>query len=140
MHPEWATENLQVIRTLMERATVYRRALGPVMLTSGLVGVAASAIPCFEFFPKSVLFPVYWMSVSILSLGVGFILIRRQAIAAREAFWSPPTRRVFQALSPGLAAGFVAGCVFLSDHPAVPPMWVLPLVWMFFYGCALHAA
>ena len=31
MQTDWASENLQVIRTLMERGAVYRRALAPVM-------------------------------------------------------------------------------------------------------------
>jgi len=43
MDTNWAAENLQVIRTLMERSTLYRRALAPVMLVSGLIGTSAAA-------------------------------------------------------------------------------------------------
>ena len=33
MESNWAAEHLQVIRTLMERSAVYRRALAPIMMT-----------------------------------------------------------------------------------------------------------
>ena len=44
MKPDWAEENLQTIRTLMERSAVYRRALAPIMLFAGAVGAAAAII------------------------------------------------------------------------------------------------
>ena len=44
MEPNDAAENLQVIRTLMERSAVYRRALAPVMLAVGLIGSVAAPI------------------------------------------------------------------------------------------------
>src|SRR6266446_9747026 len=40
MESNWAAEHLQVIRTLMERSAVYRRALAPIMIFNGIVGVA----------------------------------------------------------------------------------------------------
>ena len=43
MEPQSAADNLQVIRTLMERASVYRRALTPILLWCGLLGVAGAA-------------------------------------------------------------------------------------------------
>ncbi len=46
MEPKWAEENLQTIRTLMERSAVYRRALAPIMLFAGLLGVTAAATGC----------------------------------------------------------------------------------------------
>ena len=39
MESNWAAENLQTIRTLMERSAVYRRALAPVMTYVGVVGI-----------------------------------------------------------------------------------------------------
>jgi len=43
MDSKWAEENLQTIRTLMERSAVYRRALAPIMLCAGTVGIIAAA-------------------------------------------------------------------------------------------------
>ena len=47
MESNWATEHLQAIRTLMERAAVYRRALAPVMLLTGVVGLVAAVAGWF---------------------------------------------------------------------------------------------
>ncbi len=42
MESDWAAEHLQVIRTLMERSAVYRRALAPVMTAAGVLGTLAA--------------------------------------------------------------------------------------------------
>ena len=42
MQSDWAAENLQVIRTLMERSAIYRRALGPMTTFAGGLGTAAA--------------------------------------------------------------------------------------------------
>ena len=44
METNWAAEHLQVIRTLMERSALYRRALAPVMLVSGVLGTGAAVV------------------------------------------------------------------------------------------------
>src|ERR1035437_4222291 len=44
METKLAAENLQVIRTLMERSAVYRRALAPITLLTGAIGVLAAGI------------------------------------------------------------------------------------------------
>jgi len=44
MEPKWAEENLQTIRTLMERSALYRRALAPILLFAGTLGVTAAAV------------------------------------------------------------------------------------------------
>ena len=44
MSAQWAEENLNTIRTLMERASVYRRALAPVAITVGVLGIAAAGL------------------------------------------------------------------------------------------------
>jgi len=44
MESNWAAEHLQVIRTLMERSALYRRALAPIMIFNGVVGLAAAGL------------------------------------------------------------------------------------------------
>jgi vacuolar-type H+-ATPase subunit I/STV1 len=69
-----------------------------------------------------------------------FLLVRRQALKERESFWSPPTRRVAQALLPPLFCGFCLSlvCVLLDvDCDLMVPFVVICVL---FYGCALHAA
>jgi len=69
-----------------------------------------------------------------------FIVVRRQALRDKESFWSPPTRRVAQAMLPSLYIGLIGGLIlaFATDEEDVT--WALVPVWMALYGSALHAA
>src|SRR5438445_3553764 len=150
METNWATEHLQVIRTLMERSAVYRRALAPVMTLTGVLGLAAALGGWLGKIESPRAFVVYWLLVSLAAIIGAFLLVRRQALKESEPFWSPPTRRVTQALLPGLVAGFIAGAVVFAISPSAPQdpgsqvrvlglLW-LPLCWVVLYGGALHAA
>ncbi len=141
MESNWATEHLQVIRTLMERATIYRRALAPVMLTSGLLGIAGGILGWFLHFDTPGMFALFWSAICIVGIAAAFLLVRRQALRAAEAFWSPPTRRVTQAVLPPFFAGLLTVvALFLPRWSDPLQAWWLPSLWMIFYGCALHAA
>ncbi len=134
MKPDQAEQNLQVIRTLMERSTLYRRALGPIMFVTGLLGALAALIG----FYSRLSFVPYWIGVSIIILVVAFVLVRRQALTDREPVWSPPTKRVAQALLPALLSGALLTYVCLGEGLQEPRLFVVG--WMMLYGCALHAA
>ncbi len=138
MQSEWAAENLQVIRTLMERSAVYRRALAPVMGAIGLTGLVAGVVAVKMNVNTGVGFAAFWMAVAVVCLTEAFLLVRRQALADAELFWSPPTRRVAQALFPALFCGTAAGLACMWFHPN--DAWLLPSAWMALYGCAMHAA
>jgi hypothetical protein len=138
MPTDWAAKNLQVIRTLMERSAVYRRALAPVMGAIGVTGLAAAVVAVLAGVSTGVAFAGFWMAVAVLCLAEAFLLVRRQALKDAEPFWSPPTRRVTQALWPAFFCGMAAGLACLRLHPN--GAWLLPPVWMALYGCALHAA
>jgi hypothetical protein len=153
MNPNWAEENLQTIRTLMERSALYRRALAPIMIFAGGTGVVAAVAGCLFRIQSAPGFIGYWMGVACLGVVGAFLLVRRQAMKSAEPFWSPPARRVAQAVAPPLTIGFLIGLWLLIaclEPSAVDPptgvsddagslIW-LPAVWALFYGCALHAA
>jgi hypothetical protein len=134
MNERWAEENLQVIRTLMERTAVYRRALAPVMVMAGSVGTVAAVGGIFWRPP----FVVYWTCVAVVVMAAGFFLTRRQALKDGEAFWSPPARRVAQALMPGLVVA--AALTVVARLANLVEEQNLTLIWVMLYGCALHAA
>jgi len=154
METNWAAEHLQVIRTLMERSALYRRALAPIMIFAGLLGLAAALAGRMLSIYQPSHFIGYWYGVGALGVVGAFVMVRRQAWQQSEPFWSPPTRRVAQAMLPPLTAGFVLGLLMLiadslptsAKAPAggYPPSWIvlicLPLAWVILYGCALHAA
>jgi hypothetical protein len=137
MQTNWAEENLQTIRTLMERSTLYRRALAPIVLFAGIMGVLAAAAGLIFHLDSSLEFGGLWLGTAMVVVIGAFFNTRRQAIKDGEALWSPPTRRVAQALLPPLTAGFIFAVLsFRGGNPDT----FLPLLWAIFYGCALHSA
>lgn len=141
MESNWAAENLQVIRTLMERSALYRRALAPIMIFNGIVGLAGGALGWVLHISSTQAFIGYWAAVGVFTLAGSFVLVRRQALKVSEPFWSPPTRRVAQALAPPLFAGSVSVLLPLlcPGWDFLQP-WGLPALWILLYGCALSAA
>lgn len=141
MEPNRAVEHLQIIRTLMERSAIYRRALKPTMLMLAAVGLGASAMGWLFKIQTSRGFCMFWISVSALAISLAFTTVRRQALKDGEPFWSPPTRRVAQACVPPLFVGLVTSflLVIIMADSARDGWWLLP-VWMSLYGCAMHAA
>lgn len=147
MESNWAAEHLQVIRTLMERSAVYRRALAPIMIYNGVLGSAGAFAGWIAKIETPRAFIMYWAVVAALAMAGSFFLVRRQALKEAECFWSPPTRRITQALLPPLVAGAILGLLVLAKIDSAPKelrstiamLW-LPLSWVMLYGCAFHAA
>jgi hypothetical protein len=138
MDTKWAEENLQTIRTLMERSAVYRRALAPIMLFAGLLGVVAAVIGLLCHLDSVRAFGAFWLGTAAVVVAGVSLIARRQAIMDKEHFWSPPMRRVGQALVPPLFAGMFLGLIFAFVGLVNPA--VLTFIWLLFYGCALHSA
>jgi hypothetical protein len=147
MESNWAAEHLQTIRTLMERSAVYRRALAPITTFVGVVGIAAAIAGWALKIEKTEDFTIYWMAVSVVVIAGAFFLVRRQALKNSENFWSPPTRRVAQAMFPALLIGLVAGVVVVTlfapwepgSYDTVPSMFLI-IIWTLLYGLSLLAA
>lgn len=131
--PSSAERNLSVIRALMERSAVYRRALGPILVTVGGLGMAAAVAGVLLNIEPPRVFNAYWLAVAAVALVAAFSLSRRQARREQEPFWSPPTRQVAIALAPPLLIG--AGFSLLSEVPTGSV-----IIWLLAYGMALHAA
>ena len=141
MDSNWAAEHLQVIRTLMDRTGVYRRALAPLMLTVGMLGSLAGVLGWSRGWDAPRSFALFWLLVCGVCVLISFLLARRQALRDSEPFWSPPTRRVAQALLPPFVAGFTTVvAMFLPRWGDSTQAWWLPAIWMILFGCASHAA
>lgn len=150
MDSNWAEENLRTIRVLMERSALYRRALAPVMFAAGTFGTLGAVAGYALDLARPVSFLVFWVIVAGLTFATVLLLVRRQARAAGEEFWSPPTRRVANALLPPFLCGLilavgtglkVVGVSQESSSDAGMTMlhWLIP-GWVLLYGCALHSA
>jgi hypothetical protein len=138
MNRDEAARNLEIIRTLMERSALYRRAQGPLMVLAGVFGVGGSLMGSVLGVGVALKpFVVYWGALcGVTVLGV-IVMVRRQAVASREPFWSPPCRRVVQAMAPASAAALAVTAALLGTggEPRV-----LAALWILFQGCSLHAA
>src|ERR1017187_10148879 len=129
----------------MERSSLYRRALAPIMIFNGVVGLAAAVLGWALKVGSPHAFILLWAGVSVIAMTGSFLLVRRQALKESEPFWSPPTRRITQALLPPLVAGLIIGAVMLARTGSAPGtgdsltgmLW-LPPIWVVLYGCGFH--
>lgn len=161
MEPTGAAENLQVIRTLMERSALYRRAMAPVMLAAGLFGVAGCGLGIALHINTLLAFVGFWFVTAALTIAVALLIIRQQALRSDEPFWTPPTKRIVRAMTPALGVGllftlFPLSQVFFSTkiHPSEGLLTFLTSLspssveasaihipsWALLYGLALHSA
>lgn len=141
MNDAEAAQQLQTIRTLMERAALYRRALGPVLITVGVIGVVGAAVGCLLPVNSSAGFLTLWLTAAVLALTSALLLIRKQALRDQEQFWTPPARRVAAAMSPALFAGAMASLALSIIHVDGSSLsLLLPHIWSVCYGLGLHSA
>ncbi len=142
-----AEDHLRVIRTLMERATIYRA----VSAQGAAVGGAATLLgglilaACFcaanhqgaqlnSDLPVRGVFTLVWGTVFLTASGANFYFLRRAALRRNDPFLSPGMRMALQALAPSLLCGAVLTTVALL----LQQVWLgLPVVWMLCYGMGL---
>lgn len=125
----------------MERSALYRQALAPIMLRLGFLGLAAGGLGYVSGWDNPRVFIGLWMTTATAAFVWTLGMVRRQAMKDEEPFWSPPARRVTQALLPPLVAGMFSAFLFLVRHGADPlAVWWLTCGWMILYGCAMNAA
>lgn len=140
---------LQTLRTLTERAAVYRRVLAPLMIYAGTVGVISAVLAERQHLRASNTFALYWLCVAAVA-GVGvLVLLRLQALRERQPIGSAPARCVLRAVAPllliGLALGLIeviwpaeGGNPLFQSQPR-PAITRLIALWLMCYGAALHA-
>ena len=131
-----AEENLRVIRSLMERATVYRAISAPGALIGGIGSVALLILALIPSRTVEIVpFPASWIGVLAFTTVANFWLLHRDATRRQEAFISPGMRLALRAMLPALLGGGV--CLFVKGdggHALTASLWVL------FYGISLLAA
>jgi hypothetical protein len=136
-----AEDHLRVIRSLMEKATIYRALSAPAALVGGTLSVAASAfLMWYERHngPNEItsnFFGAVWAGVFALTAGISLLLIWRDARRRGEPFLSIGFRSaVIAMLPPMLFAALItlAHTIRNTVHYSVP--W-----WIALYGLALLA-
>ncbi|MCX8157647.1 MAG: hypothetical protein N3J91_14580 [Verrucomicrobiae bacterium] len=140
MNSDWAAQQLHTIRTLMERSALYRRALAPVTTLTGALGLAAGLLGWKLNLGEPIPFVLFWGGTALVAMVLVSLLIRRQAFKAAEPFWSPPMRRVAQAVALPAVAAVVLSVYWCLGQPAPESVYELLLLWLLLYGLALNAA
>ncbi len=136
-----AEENLRIIRSLMEKATVYRAISAPGALVGGLgaatLALYGATVAQGNFgFPATVpQFLGMWLGLLVVITTANFILLARDAARRAEPFVSPGMKLALRAMLPGLLAGGVLGLAFSSTTPQISAA-----IWTLLYGVSLLAA
>jgi hypothetical protein len=129
-----AEEHLRVIRSLMERATIYRAISAPAALIAGLLACVAGFVLAgrrFPSIPADLEFQMKWLIVLAIASVVNFWFLARDAHRRGDPFVSPSMRLALRAMLPPLLCGGVFAWVFPGS--AVVPFWLVC------YGLALLA-
>ncbi len=131
-----AEENLRVIRSLMEKATVYRAVSVTGAWVGGLCSVLVTIVALSNSEPP-VTFPFVasWGFVLAITGVINFVRLWRDAARRREPFVSPGMRLALRAMLPALLGGGL--CTFVSG---VIGQRLLASLWVLFYGVSLLAA
>jgi hypothetical protein len=140
-----AEENLSVIRSLMERATIYRAISAPTALLAGSLSVfAAGAIFLnnetklnlgFQIVSRQ--FAVVWVVVLLISLAANAFFIRREALRTGRPFISPAMKLALRAIAPCLLIPVAVTLWFFQTGYLGNQELFLVTVWTAFYGLAL---
>lgn len=142
MSSNWAEENLQVIRTLMERSAGYRRKMAPMMLMAAVLGTAGGFGADLLRIQDLRTFVGYWSCIAGVIILVSGYIVRGQALRSKEQFWTAPTLRIFTAFLPVFVVGGAAGLVLVSEWSGSlrGAGHLLVICWCFLYGLGLHSA
>ena len=130
-----AEEHLRVIRSLMEKATIYRAVSAPTALAGGVAALLVSPPWVQNLFLKWLVpadsFRVRWFLALVFTLAVNALLILREARRRGDPLMSPGMRAAMVALLPPILCGAV---FFLIMGPIHTPVYL-----SLFYGLALLA-
>jgi len=135
-----ALEHLRIIRSLMERAHVYRALSAPAAMLGGLLAMAASGYLLWR--GKSVAisgdtFLWVWLGILGISAIANMLLLARDAARRGQPVVSDGMRTASRTLAPPLLAGGVLGigCVLHLDAVSLAAT-----IWVICYGLALLAS
>jgi hypothetical protein len=140
-----AEENLRVIRSLMERATIYRAISAPTALVAGSLSILAALGIYFkneatfaigrQIGPRE--FGTIWLVVLALALAANTFFVWREAQKSGRPFISSGMKLALRAIAPTLIipAAFT-GWFFATGYLGGQEL-ELVVIWIAFYGLVL---
>lgn len=135
---ETALEHLRIIRTLMEKATVYRAVSAPTALFGGSLAVLLGGIlyGMNAEVPTSWVLAIWLIAFLVINL-FHHALIWMTARCSGESYASPGLRMALKAIAPAMFSGGVISLA-LGFGPARDLVGATA-AWVTFYGLALLA-
>lgn len=131
--PQDAAGQLQTIRLLMERATVYRAISLPAALLGGLLALPAAWLASSGGGSR---FLLVWFTALGVTGSFNAWQLARQAKRENRPFLSSGLRLALRALAPPLLAGGIVGGQFALQGHELP----CAATWVLCYGLALLAS
>jgi len=136
-----AEEHLRIIRSLMEKATIYRAISAPTALAGGIFAVLGSVVLWGNFRPVrsetefATRFLITWGTVLLLTTLANTFFLWRASKLRGEPFLSSGMRLALVAMLPGM----LCGLFFTAVLGWGTNVFWLPPIWMMCYAVALLA-
>jgi hypothetical protein len=132
-----ASRQLRVIRSLMERATIYRSISAPTALVGGLLSLGGFATAYYAKHDRhhplsSNEFLIVWLVILGLTCFTNMVFLSRGAARRSESFFSSGMKCALMSVAP---AFFSAAVLTLLIHRPIQ----LALLWITLYGIGLLA-
>jgi len=134
---DYANQQLRVIRSLMERATVYRSISAPTALVGGLLSFGGFAT---AYYAEQILqqpltpreFLIVWLVILALTCFANTIFLWRGSVHRGDPFFSAGMKSALLSVAPAfISAGILSFMIHRPIH--------LALLWTAFYGIGLLA-
>ncbi len=129
-----ALEHLRIIRTLMERASIYRAVSATAALCGGVLAMGVAAWGLTQA-PDPRVFLGAWLGVLGFSSVANLLLLMRESREKGQPFITDGLRMALRAVVPPLLSGGVLGICLIWFHQQVE---LAVLVWVLCYGLALQ--
>jgi hypothetical protein len=146
-----AEEDLRIIRTLMERATIYRAISAPTALAGGIIASTLTTIIWVrehrwaESAPEVMRhistrgFASLWLGALAILVALNTFFVWRKAHRDGRPFISPSMKLALRSILPCLVLPAAATIWFFYDGYEFDNELLLVRVWIGFYGLALIA-
>ena len=140
-----AEEDLRVIRSLMERATIYRAISAPTALVAGVLSILSAGVIYLNndvnlIFGRPVgprEFAAIWIDVLVLALIANGFFVWREAKCSGRPFISPGMKLALRAIAPNLLIPLAFTIWFFKRGYLGGQELELVVIWVVFYGLAL---
>jgi hypothetical protein len=140
-----AEKDLRVIRSLMERATIYRAISAPAALVAGLLSIFAAAAIYLNYVTNfsngrpvdAREFAVIWLIVLALTVVANAFFIWREARKDSRPFISSGMKLALRSIAPNLLIPAAFTVWFFATGYKGGAEYELVVLWIGFYGLAL---